>query len=225
MSALGSSTDIPRCPRHVRFTPVIEPWFSDHNDTVQALRSQAYIRRFFRWCIERDILKADPTMGLPREQVLCDVELAKVMAATNSIGVFGPVVRLLALTGMRREEASQLRWFEIDGDQITLEGNRTKTGAPHIIPLSAPAKALLAGMPRIAGCDYVFTSDGKKPVAAGSQAKRKLDAASGVSDWVIHDLRRTVATGMQKLGVSLQTVEACLGREALESWGALVAGL
>ena len=85
------------------------------------------------------------------------------------------------------------------------------------------------------------------PLVPGVYAKRNLDAASGVSDWVIHDLRRTVATGLQKLGVSLQTVEAVLGhtsgsragvvgiyqrhtfadekRQALEAWGKHVIGM
>jgi integrase len=227
---------------------------ADRGAPIMARRVQAYVRRFFRWCIERDILKVDPTAGMPRvgngksrERVLCDVELAKVLAATNSIGVFGPVVRLLALTGMRREEAAGLRWSEIDGDKITLEGARTKTGAPHIVPLSAPAMALLSSVPRIAGSDFVFTATGERPVTGWSLIKVKLDDVSGVTDWRIHDLRRTVATGMQKLGVTLQTVEAVLGhtsgsrggivgvyqrhdfctekRAALEAWGAHVKNL
>jgi integrase len=221
---------------------------------VMAVRTQAYIRRFFRWCIERDILKADPTLGLPRasngksrERRLTDSELAKVLAATNSIGTFGPVIRLLALTGARREEIAGLRWSEIDGDTIKLEGAHTKNDEAHLIPLSAPAKALLDSMPRIAGSDFVFTTTGEKPISGWSQPKIKLDTASGVTGWRIHDLRRTVATGMQKLGVTLQTVEAVLGhtsgsrggivgvyqrhdfadekRAALEAWGSHVMAL
>jgi integrase len=227
---------------------------SDRGSPVMAVRTQAYIRRFFRWCIERDILKADPTLGLPRasngksrERRLTDSELAKVLAATNSIGTFGPVIRLLALTGARREEIAGLRWSEIDGDTIKLEGARTKNSEAHLIPLSAPAKALLDSMPRIAGSDFVFTTTGEKPISGWSQPKIKLDTASGVTGWRIHDLRRTVATGMQKLGVTLQTVEAVLGhtsgsrggivgvyqrhdfadekRAALEAWGSHVMAL
>ena len=70
--------------------------------------------------------------------------------------------------------------------------------------------ALLNGMPRTG--TFVFTADGKKPVNGWSRAKRALDAATGINQpWVIHDIRRTVATGCQKLGISLQTVEALLG--------------
>jgi integrase len=219
-----------------------------------ARRVQAYVRRFFRWCIERDILKIDPTAGMPRvgngksrERVLTDDELVKVWGGADRLPPFGAVVQLLVLTGARREEITQLRWSELDGDTIKLEGTRTKTGAPHIIPLSAAAQALLNSVPRIAGSDFVFTTSGKSPISGWSKPKIKLDATSGVTGWRIHDLRRTVATGMQKLGITLQTVEAVLGhtsgsragivgvyqvhdyapekRTALEAWGAHVTAL
>jgi integrase len=151
------------------------------------------------------------------------------------------------LTGARREEIAGLRWSEIDGDTIKLEGARTKNSEAHLIPLSAPAKTLLDSMPRIAGSDFVFTTTGEKPISGWRQPKIKLDTASGVTGWRIHDLRRTVATGLQKLGVTLQTVEAVLGhtsgsrggivgvyqrhdfadekRAALEAWGSHVMAL
>jgi integrase len=225
---------------------------ADRGAPIMARRVQAYVRRFFRWCIERDILKTDPTAGMPRvgngksrERVLSDEELAKVWGATE--GPFGAVTRLLILTGARREEITQLRWSEIDGDVVKLEGDRTKTGAPHIIPLSTPAQALLNRLPRIGGSDFVFTTSGRKPISGWSRPKIELDARAAVTDWRIHDLRRTVATGMQKLGITLQTVEAVLGhtsgsrggivgvyqrhdyaaekRAALEAWGAHVMAL
>jgi integrase len=227
---------------------------ADRGAPIMARRVQAYVRRFFRWCIERDILKVDPTAGMPRvgngksrERVLTNDELVKVWRGADSIGHFGSVVRMLILTGARREEITQLRWSEIDGNAIKLVGNRTKTGAPHFISLSAPAQALLNGMPRIAGSDFVFTASGLKPINGWSRPKIGLDSRSGVTDWRIHDLRRTVATGMEKLGITLQVVEAILGhtsgskggivgvyqhhnyaeekRAALEAWGAHVVRL
>ena len=189
---------------------------ADRGAPVMARRVQAYVNRFFAWCIERDILQSDPTAGMARvgngksrDHVLSDDELARVWRTAD--GVYGLVVRMLALTGARREEIAQLRWSEIAGNTITLEGSPTKTGAPHIIPLSSAAQTLLASVPRIAGSDYVFTANGTKPITAWSSPKIALDAASGVTGWRIHDLRRTVATGMQKLGVTLQVVEAVLG--------------
>jgi integrase len=225
---------------------------ADRGAPIMARRVQAYVRRFFRWCIERDILKVDPTAGMrrvgngkSRDRVLTDNELLRVWRA--GVGPYGAVVRMLALTGARREEIAQLRWSEIDRGTIKLEGDRTKTGAPHIIPLSDPAKSLLESTPRIGGTEYVFTYGGTKPISGWSKCKLVLDAASGVTDWRIHDLRRTVATGLQKLGVNLQTIEAVLGhvsgsrsgvvgvyqrhsfdaekRAALDAWGAHVMAL
>jgi integrase len=215
---------------------------NDRGAPVMARRVKAHIRRFFHWCLERDILKIDPTAGLPRvgngksrDRVLTDSELARVLGACQ--GPYGAVVRLLALTGARREEIAKLKWSEIDGDTIKLEGSRTKTGAPHTIPLSSAAQALLNSLPHLG--DFVF--NGVRPVSNWSHSKNELDAASGVTKWRIHDLRRTVATGLQKLGVNLQTIEAVLGhtsgsrsgvvgvyqrhsfdsekRAALEAWG------
>jgi len=218
---------------------------NDRGAPVMARRVKAHVRRFFHWCLERDILKIDPTAGLPRvgngksrDRVLTDSELARVLGACQ--GPYGAVVRLLALTGARREEIAKLKWSEIDGDTIKLEGSRTKTGAPHTIPLSSAAQALLNSLPHLG--DFVF--NGVRPVSNWSHSKNELDAASGVTNWRIHDLRRTVATGLQKLGVNLQTIEAVLGhtsgsrsgvvgvyqrhsfdsekRAALEAWGAHV---
>jgi integrase len=223
---------------------------ADRGAPIMARSVQAFVGRFFAWCVERDILKIDPTAGMSRigngnsrNRVLSDDELAKVWGAAVAPN-FGAATRLLILTGARREEITKLRWSEIDGDSIKLEGDRTKTGAPHIIPLSAAARTIIDGLPRISGSDFVFTSDGTKPLKGWPRNKLQLDAKSGVADWVIHDLRRTVATGLQKLGISLQTVESVLGhvsgsrggvvgiyqrhdflsekREALKAWGAYV---
>jgi integrase len=227
---------------------------SDRGAPAMARRTSAHINRFFQWCLERDVLQSNPMIGLSRpangksrERVLSSEEIAKIWHASPDIGIFGSIIRLLLLTGMRREEATQLRWPEINGDIITLQGNRTKTGVTHIVPLSVPAKALLDDVPHIAGSDFVFTTQGEKPISGWSYAKAKLDTSSGVTDWRIHDIRRSVATGLQRLGISLQVVEACLGhtsgsrggivkvyqvhdyasekREALAAWGRVVEGM
>jgi len=215
---------------------------ADRGAPIMARRVQSYIRRFFRWCIERDILKIDPTQAMPRvgngksrDRVLTDGELAKVLAACHR--PYGAVVRMLVLTGARRQEIAELRWSEMDGNTIRLEGSRTKTGAPHTIPLSSAAQTLLNSLPHLG--EFVFS--GARPISDWSALKRRLDGAAGVSNWRIHDLRRTVATGLQKLGINLQTIEAVLGhtsgsrsgvvgvyqrhsfdtekRAALEAWG------
>jgi integrase len=96
-------------------------------------------------------------------------------------------------------------------DCINLTGDRTKNGEARVVPLSKLALDIINGVQRIAESLFVFTTNSTRPVAGWSRAKIELDSASGVSNWRIHDLRRTMATGMQKLGVTLQVVEAVLG--------------
>jgi integrase len=221
---------------------------------IKARRVHAHLHRLFAWCVAEDILPASPMVGLPkpgsessRERVLTDYELVAVWRGADQVPPFGQVVRLLLLTGARLSEIGELKWSELEGDNIRLNGERTKNGKPHLIPLSAPARALLDSLPRIAGSDYVFTVDGKRPVSGWSRAKAKIDAAAETTAWRVHDIRRTVATGMQRLGVTLQTVESVLGhvsgsragivgiyqlhdfadekRAALEAWGARVTDL
>ena len=189
----------------------------DRGAPVKANRVYGALGRLFKWATGRDIVIKNPMIGLERpggkeesrERVLDDDELVKVWRGAGKVPVFGDVVKLLILTGARKEEIGQLKWDEIKEDHIALSNGRTKTGTGHIIPLSPMARKVLDAIPRIG--DYVFTVNGVKPVAGWSVAKENLDKASGVSDWRIHDIRRTCATGLQKLGVTLQVVEAVLG--------------
>jgi integrase len=99
-----------------------------------------------------------------------------------------------------------------------LEGARTKNGKPHTIPLSTLAGELIEKLPRIGKSELAFTTTGEAPVSGWSKAKALLDKeaakinhSGALPGWHIHDLRRTVATGMQRLGIGLQVVEAVLG--------------
>ncbi len=160
-----------------------------------------------------------PGTAVERDRVLSDAELAAVWKAAAEIGwPYGPALQLLALTGARREEIGALRWSEIHGDKIELLGSRTKNGQPHTIALSTTAAAIIAKLPRIARSALVFTTTGKTPVDRWSHAKISLNEAAArmnnghaLPDWRIHDLRRTVATGLQRLGIGLQVVESVLG--------------
>jgi integrase len=183
-----------------------------------ARRTHAHLHRLFRWSVGRGIIEVNPMTDMPkpgtavrRERVLSDAELAIVWKAADKIGgPFGPAIQLLALTGARRDEIGALSWAEIRGDQIELPGIRTKNGQEHIIPLSKMASAIIARLPKIAGCQYVFTANGTRHVSGWSGAKARFDGYAPLPAWRIHDLRRTVATGMQRLGIGLQVVEAVL---------------
>jgi integrase len=220
---------------------------------VMAKFVYAVLGQFFKWAIYRDIVAINPMATVKpikaassRDRVLTDDELVSVWRATYE-GPYGAAARLLMLTGARREEISQLKWGEIVGTNIELAADRTKNGEAHTIPLSTPAREVLASIKRAAG-DYIFSVDGgKKPLNGWSPAKVKLDKAANIAPWRIHDLRRTLATGLQKMGVNLQTTEAVLGHTsgsragvvgiyqrhdyatekaaALEAWGAHVIGL
>ena len=187
-----------------------------------------------RWAVERGIVPTNPFAGIKgpssergraRERVLSDDELRLVWGAADAIGwPFGPVVKLLALTGARRDEVAQMEWREVDFDRAlwTLPAARSKNRREHTIPLSDAALENLRSLPRIARSGFVFTTtNGRVPVSGFNKAKDRFDGAidelraqaggeEPIEPWVFHDLRRTVATNLQKLGVRLEVTEAVL---------------
>jgi integrase len=136
----------------------------DRGSPVTACMVHAHLHRLFKWSVGRGIITSNPMADMPRpasvpkrDRVLSDDELVAVWNAAGKIGwPFGDAIRLLILTGARREEVGQLNWTEIAGDSIALDGARTKNGQPHLIPLSQPAMTLLQRVPRIDGSPFVF---------------------------------------------------------------------
>ena len=185
-----------------------------------AARTAAYGRACFQWHVKRGTVPSNPFATIPafgpqasRERVLTDDELAAVWRAAEATpGPFGRIARLLVLTGARRTEVAGMQWEELTGDLATwaIGRDRTKAGAAHVVPLSPPAQALLARLDRGKGLVLPGERPGR-PFSGWSKAKTALDKASGVSDWTIHDIRRTVATGLQRLGIRLEVTEAVLG--------------
>jgi integrase len=184
-----------------------------------------------------------------RDRVLTDDEVAAVWRATEGGGAFSGIVRMLILTGQRREEVGGMTWDELSEGLATwtIPASRAKNGIAHIVPLSEPVRELLQNI--TPSDDLLFA--GLRGVFKGwSKAKTALDARSGVTGWRLHDLRRTMATGLQRLGVRLEVTEQILNhvagsragivgvyqrhdfasekRTALEAWGehvmAVVAG-
>ena len=148
-----------------------------------------------------------------RDRVLSDQEIAQVWRSLPA-GDFGDIVRLLLLTGQRREEIGALQWSEVnltDG-VITLPPARVKNGRPHQVPLSKLALAILAARHSKSEGPAVFGRDGRDSFTNWSNTKAALDRKLGPSfqDWHLHDLRRTCATGMARLGINLPVIERVL---------------
>lgn len=193
-----------------------------------------YLSKFFAWCAERDLITVVPTdrvrqpaKNVSRERVLSNSEVGEVWAALENMdGLFGPLYKISLLTGQRLDEVSGMRWDELhlQGDSPTWElpGDRTKNGRPHVVPLPPRIVGILNQVRRLVGSPFVFTKTGQTPVSGFSKAKVQLEALivqrrkdAGISaefeHFVIHDLRRTVATRMHEdLGIAPHIVEAVL---------------
>jgi integrase len=201
-----------------------------------ANRAFAVIRKFFNWAVATEILGSSPCMKISppkdesRDRVLNDEELGIAWRGADQLGYpFGTMTQLLILTGQRRNEVAGMRWSEINKTLWTIPGARTKNGRVHEVPLSSVAQAVLAAVPRIAKSDFVLSSKGTSPISGFSKAKTQLDAgllkltreeaaASGKNDlseirvhpWRLHDLRRTLASGLARLGEPVHVIEAVL---------------
>jgi integrase len=229
----------------------------DAGTPILANRVLAAMRKLFNWALERDIISISPCAAVKspaaertRDRVLSDDELRTVLIAADRVGGrFGPLVRLLALTGQRRSEVAHARWEEIDIENRlwTLPSERVKNNRPHTIPLSGAVISILRAIPRGAS-PYVFTTNGTSPSEGFSKGKRRLDALlPDMAPWRLHDLRRTCASGMQRLGINLPVIEKVLNhvsgsfagivgvyqqhsfseekKQALEAWGRHVESL
>jgi integrase len=186
-----------------------------NGSAAMAARTAAYGKAAYGWAVKRGAISTNPFVNLPvaptvkRERTLSDDELVAIWRATDGLGPFNGIVRLLILTGQRREEVAGIKWAELSSDfsAWTIPASRAKNGATHIVPLDTPAQDLLRSAPRLG--DLVFP--GLRGTFNGfSKAKTALDKDSGVTGWRLHDLRRTMATGLQRLGVRLEVTEQVL---------------
>ena len=188
---------------------------------IMANRVLAAVRTFFNWCIGRGILEVSPCSGIAapareqaRHRILSDEELAAVLTAAREIAFpFGSLVEALALTGQRRDEVGRMTWEHLDLRRHiwVIPGEHAKNGKPHLVHLSAPMRSLLRATPRTG--DVVFSADGQTLFQGYSKAKARLDRLSGVSDWTLHDLRRTVVSGMARLGVAPHVADKILNHQ------------
>jgi integrase len=189
---------------------------------VTANRVRASMSAMFTWGMREGLVLANPVVNTnkreekARDRVLVDAELRAIWQAVG-VGQYGTIVKLLILTGQRRDEIAGLRWSEIYFDRgvISLPGGRTKNGRPHELPMSAQVRALLSARPRVEDRDLVFgRREGQ--FSGFSRCKETLDNAIAelnggpLAPWVLHDLRRSVATGMAEIGIQPHIIEAVL---------------
>jgi integrase len=189
---------------------------------IMANRALGHISKFFNWLLERDIIAASPCAGIKppakenaRDRMLSDVEIKALWHACDGIGgAAGPAVKLMLLTGQRCGEVVGMKRSEISGDVWTLPPERTKNKMRHEVPLSTQALAVIDAIPAIDE-DFVFTTSVTKRLGNMSRAKELLDAQmKPKTPWVLHDLRRTCASGMAALGVKLPVIEKVLNHKS-----------
>ncbi len=229
---------------------------------VLANRTLAHVRKLFNWAMERDIIESTPVARItapggrekPRERDLSDEEIRSLWPAFEAGGYpFGPMFKVLLLAGQRRGEVAKMRWGDVDLETAvwTLPGEMTKNGRPHTVPLAPAVVAILESLPRFNGPYLFTTSGGERPVSGFSRPKARVEKLANdaqtepLPQWGLHDLRRTCASGMARLGVSSDHIGRVLNhsprgitaqvydrhtylpekRHALELWAAYVDGL
>ncbi len=217
----------------------------DRGSPITANRCFAVLRKFFNWaCDARGLIVVSPCKGIEapaaetsRDRVLEDDEVRLASRAFHAIGwPFGPIGKLLLLTGARRSEIAEASWQEIDlaAKTLTLPGSRTKNGEPHEIPLSDAAVEIIKALPRIEGkAGLVFSTTGATPVSGFSRSREVIERAmvaelrkaaiergddpekvEAPKPWTLHDLRRTCASGMASLKIAPHVIEAVLNHKS-----------
>lgn len=204
-------------------------------------------RSVLNWALSKDKLTANPALGVrapqkakARERTLSDEEIKAVWTGAEALGYpFGSHLLLCLLTGQRRTEVAEMRWEELQGDTWAIPSSRTKGKRPHLVPLSSATKAVLDACPRFDDGTFILsTTLGRRPISGFSKAKAA--SAIHIQDWRCHDLRRTCATGMARLGILSEIISRILNhatpsgvtnahynhyeyiaekRDALDRWG------
>jgi integrase len=176
---------------------IVFTWFANRDDN-------------FRSPLVRGMTRTKPKERA-RSRVLDDDELRRVWVAAEGMGTFGAFLRFTLLTATRRSEAAWLTHSELSNGDWIIPGSRYKNKRDHLIPLSAAARAVLAELPVIVNCDYVFTTDGRNAIGDLVRPKAKLDRLAGVHDWRLHDLRRVARSLLSRAGIAADIAEMCLG--------------
>jgi integrase len=190
---------------------------TEKNGPVTANRARSALSGLFAWAIGEGWCENNPVIGTnkrtengPRERSLSDAEAAKVWL-TAPDDDFGKLVKLILVTGCRRAELGGLRWSEINFESrtITLPRDRTKNRQEHIVPLSGAAIEILSSVGDRER-EHVFGRTRGVGFSGWAKPKKDLDASVKIDAWTLHDLRRTVRTGLSKLGIQPHIAEAVI---------------
>lgn len=203
---------------------------------IQSKRLRAYGRHLFQWCITKELIEKNPFDGtavvkeVPRDRVLTDDELRLLLRAIDRLEwPRCQFVHLLLLSAQRLNEVGDMEWSELDltshTPTWTLPGARAKNGRAHAVPLAPITVEILTSMDRVKDSPRVFASfsaaHAKTRVDEVMLEIAREDAAAGsdnpdevkIEPWRLHDLRRTAATTMPRLGVDVVTVERVLNHQ------------
>jgi integrase len=185
--------------------------------TAIALRSA--LNALSDWAMQMGLAESNPVIGsfkppkqATRDRVLDDSELAMIWRALADAD-YGKIIRLLILTGCRRQEIGAMGWSEFSPDMSTwtLPPSRSKTGKPHKLPVTPLMREVIASICRRDGHDNLF---GRKQFTGWGIGKRALDEKLGLRPWTVHDTRRSVATGMANIGVQPHIIEQILNHQS-----------
>lgn len=189
-----------------------------------AAQFRAYARTFLNWATDQGLLQANPLAGWRRPRAtraelvartgraITDDEIRRVWSAADAIAApYGDFVRVLLLTGQRRNEVSTMRWQDVDFAQAvwTIPAGVAKNGREHRVPLPDAVKAIIDRQPRHGRVPYVFAGVGGVPISGWSKRQAALRKASGV-DFKLHDLRKTYRSGLSNLDIATDLAEVML---------------
>jgi integrase len=197
---------------------------------VAARAARSTLSAFFRWCLQQGFVTANPVINTgkprdpgPRARVLSDPELIDIWRACGD-DHFGKIVKLLILLAARRSEVGGMGWSELDDNgNWTIPKERSKNGREHTLPLPQAALDIIASVPKVLDRDQLFGERAARGFTRWYEYKLLLDQRSGVSDWTLHDLRRSAATGMATIGIQPHIIEQILNHQSGHKRG--VAGI
>jgi integrase len=193
------------------------------HSAIVAHAARSKLSAFFSWTMRQGLRDDNPVIGTdagngngngkPRERVLSDAELAAIWRGCNGSD-HGKIIRLLILLGARRQEIGGMAWSELNLDAPqrtwTLPAERSKNRNAHTLPLMPAALDIIKSVPRLVERDQLFGSRSAGGFQKWDLGKRGLDERSGVTEWTVHDIRRTVATRMADIKIAPHIIEEIL---------------